>query len=103
MKHFLITYTRKNGTADALHEEAKRFVSALDSDPKIKGRIAYRCMRVRESDIYVHVATAADDAAPRDLAESQFFKDYTEAIDSAAGTSIEGQPLEIIAETVFRA
>lgn len=103
MKHFLIKYTFKNGTREAWHEEIARFISALENDPKLRGRIAYRCMKVRDSDEYYHVAAAADDAAPGDLNAADFFKRYTEASDAASGGTLEVLPLDILAETAFRA
>jgi hypothetical protein len=49
-------------------------------------------------------ATAAvDDRATGDLGEADFFKHYTEASDAASGGTLEVLPLEIIAETTFRA
>jgi hypothetical protein len=103
MKHFLIKYVFKNGTREAWHAEIARFISALENDPKLKGRIAYRCMKVRDSDDYYHVAAAVDDRAPGDLGEADFFKHYTDASDAASGGTLEVLPLEIIAETTFRA
>jgi hypothetical protein len=103
MKHFLIKYTFKNGPREAWHAEIARFISALENDPKLRGRIAYRCMKVREADEYYHFATVLDDAAPGDLGEADFFKHYTDASDNASGGTLEVLPLEVVAETSFRA
>jgi hypothetical protein len=103
MKHFLIRYTFKNGTREAWHAEIKRFITALESDPKLQGRISYRCMQVKGSDEYYHVAAAADETAPADLNAADFFKHYTEASDAVSGGGLEVLPLEIIAETTYRA
>jgi hypothetical protein len=103
MKHFLIRYTFKQGTREAWHAEISRFISALENDPKLSGRISYRCMKVREGDEYYHVAAAADDRAPGDLNAADFFKRYTEASDTVSAGGLEVLPLEIIAETSFRA
>jgi hypothetical protein len=103
MKHFMIKYTFKQGTREAWHAEIARFIAALENDPKLKGRIAYRCMNVRDSDDYYHLAAALDDTAPADLNEAAFFKHYTEASDAASGGTLEVLPLEIIAETTLRA
>jgi len=103
MKHFLVKYTFKEGTQEAWHAEIKRFIAALENDPKLKGRISYRCMKVRDSNDYYHVAAAADDAAPADLNAADFFKHYTEASDRVSAGLLEVLPLEIIAETTYRA
>jgi hypothetical protein len=103
MKHFLIKYTFEHGTREAWHAEITRFIAALNSDEKLRGRIAYRCMKVRDTDDYYHVAAAVDDAAPGDLNAADFFKRYTDASDAVSGGKLEVLPLEIIAETSFRA
>jgi hypothetical protein len=103
MKHFMIKYTFKQGTREAWHAEIARFIAALENDPKLGGRVAYRCMKVRDGDDYYHLAAALDDRAPADLGEADFFKHYTEASDAASGGTLEVLPLEIIAETALRA
>jgi hypothetical protein len=103
MKHFLIRYTFSQGTREAWHAEITRFITALENDPKLRGRISYRCMKVRDTDDYYHVAAAADDRAPADLNAADFFKRYTEASDAVSAGGLEVLPLEIIAETSFRA
>jgi hypothetical protein len=103
MKHFMIKYTFKQGTREAWHAEIARFIAGLESDPKLKGRVAYRCMKVRDSDDYYHLAAALDDKAPADLGEADFFKHYTAASDAASGGTLDVLPLEIIAETTLRA
>jgi hypothetical protein len=103
VKHFLVKYTFKQGTREAWHAEIARFIAALEADPKLQGRISYRCMKVRDSDDYYHVAAAADDAAPGDLNAADFFKHYTAASDTVSAGLLEVLPLEILAETSFRA
>ena len=103
MKHFLIKYTFKEGTREAWHAEIARFIAALENDPNLSARIAYRCMKVRDSDEYYHLASVLDDRAPADLGEADFFKHYTEASDTASGGTLDVLPLEIIAETALRA
>jgi hypothetical protein len=40
MKHFMIKYQFANGTTEAWHREIEKFISALDNDPGLKGKIA---------------------------------------------------------------
>jgi len=42
MKQFLIRYRLTNATPEAWHQEIGKFISALDNDAELKGRIAYR-------------------------------------------------------------
>jgi hypothetical protein len=102
MKHFMIKYTFKQGPREAWHAEIARFIAALENDPKLSSRIAYRCMKIRDSDEYYHLAAAFDDAAAGELGEADFFKHYTEASDAASGGTLDVFPLEIIAETKLR-
>jgi len=44
MKHFMIKYQFGNGTTEDWHREIARFISSLDNDPELKGRIIYRCL-----------------------------------------------------------
>jgi hypothetical protein len=103
MKHFLIKYTFKTGTREAWHAEIDRFIAAIESDPALAGRISYRCLKARDGDDYYHLASPIDDAAPRELAERAFFTHYTKASEKASGGTLEVVPLEVVAETVFRA
>jgi hypothetical protein len=99
MKHFLIKYQFKNGTKEEWHREIKQFISALNNDPKLNGKISYRCMKSREGSDYYHLAGATDDHAIKTLQQRDFFSHYTKMTKSVAGGEVEVLPLEIIAET----
>jgi quinol monooxygenase YgiN len=104
MKYFLIKYRFKNGSRETWHQEIARFIGALEGDQALQGRISYRCMRAKnESGDYYHLAAAADEEAIKALQGNDFFARYTEATKRAAGGSVEVLPLEIIADTAFRA
>jgi hypothetical protein len=100
MKHFLIEYRFTNGTREEWHQDIARFISALDNDPDLKGRILYRCMKSREGSSYYHLAAAPDDQAIKTLQQRDFFKRYTEQTKLVAGGDLVVSPLEIIAETM---
>jgi len=99
MKQFLIRYRRTTATAETWHEDIKRFIAQIEADPELRGQISYRCMKVRDSDEYMHLATPTDDAAVKALQSRDWFKRYNEQTRAAAGGSVEVLPLEIIAET----
>jgi hypothetical protein len=61
MKYFPIRYRLANGTETEWHQDIARFISALDDDPDLKGKISYRCMKMRDDSAYYHLAAAADD------------------------------------------
>jgi hypothetical protein len=104
MKHFLIKYRFTHGTREAWHQEIARFIAALEADEALKGRISYRCMRIKnETNDYYHLAAAADDQTVKALQANAFFKHYTEETKRVSGGTVEVLPLEIIAETAFRA
>ena len=103
MKCFLITYTRKNGSEADWHREVRRFIDALDADPVVGGRIAYRCMKARDGAGYYHLAVPADDQAAADLAKRDFFVRYTAALDAICGDAAEVVPLDVVAESRHRA
>jgi quinol monooxygenase YgiN len=104
MKHFLIKYRFTHGSREAWHQEIARFIAALEAEAGLKGRISYRCMKARnESDDYYHLAAAADEGAVKALQANEFFKTYTEETRKVSGGTVEVLPLEIIAETEFRA
>lgn len=103
MKHFLIKYRLTNGTVEAWHEEIARFISALDKDPDLKGKILYRCMKSRDDARYWHFAAAVDAQAIKTLQEREYFKAYTERTRLVAGGEVEVSPFEIIAETTRQA
>jgi hypothetical protein len=99
MKHFMIKYQFANGTPAEWRQEIGRFISALDSDPELKGKIAYRCMKNRDDSSYYHLAAAVDEQAIKTLQQRDFFKHYTEKTRQVAGGEVVVTPIELIAET----
>src|SRR5262245_32825875 len=101
MKRFLITYTFRldDASVDAWHEHVAEFISALDQDVRLKGRIHYRCMKAKDRGVYYHLAEARDDEAIQTLSQQDFFKRYTEETKRVAGGHVDVLPLEIVAET----
>ena len=99
MKHFLITYRLEDGTKEAWHQDIVAFIAALQTDPDLRDKISYRCMRVRDGVDYYHLASAVDDRAIKALQEREFFKRYTARTKSIAGDKVAVLPLDIIAET----
>jgi hypothetical protein len=99
MKHFMITYQFRNGTTEDWHREIGRFISALNADPELKGRISYRCMKNRDDASYFHLAAAADEAAVKTLQQRDFFKHYTEKTREVAGGEVTVTPIELIDAT----
>jgi hypothetical protein len=97
MKHFLIKYRLQNGSQDTWHQDITEFISALDGDPALQGKISYRCMKSGSD--YYHLATAMDDQAIKALQARAFFSRYTEKTKLVAGGAVDVLPLEIIAET----
>ena len=88
-----------NGVTEAWHREIGRFIAALNSDPELKGKISYRCMKNRDDSSYYHLAAAADEQAVKTLQSRDFFKHYTEKTREAAGGEVVVTPIELIAET----
>ena len=99
MKQFLIRYRLTNATPDAWHQDVANFISALDNDPDLKGRISYRVMKTKEGADYYHIASPSDDDAVKTLQQRDFFKTYQERTRAVAGGEVVVSPLEIIAET----
>jgi hypothetical protein len=99
MKYFLITYRFTHGSEEDWHREIARFISALDNDPALRGRISYRCMKASGGPDYYHLAAAADDDAVRDLQSREFFARYTGQTELVAGGEVVVSPLELIAQT----
>ena len=100
MKHFMIRYQRANGTQEDWHQAIAGFIAEIDKDPALKGKILYRCMRVKDGSDYLHLAAAADEGAIKALQSREWFKRYTEKTRSvAASGDVVVTPLEIIAET----
>ena len=103
MKHFLIKYHFKQGSPEAWRQRITEFIATLESDPELKGRIAYRVMKHRDGSGYFHLAAASDDEAAAALGRKDFFKAYQQATRQVADGEVEVLPLELIAETLHRA
>jgi hypothetical protein len=99
MKHFMIRYTRTSGAEEDWHRDIAEFIAAIDNDPDLKGKITYRCMKMRDDTSYYHLAAAADEQAIKALQSKDFFKHYTEKTRAIAGGEVTVTPMEIIAET----
>jgi hypothetical protein len=99
VRYFLITYRFKSGSEEQWHRDIAAFIAAVDGDPALRGKIVYRCMKVRDDSRYYHLAAAADDDAVKALQSREFFSRYTELTDIAGGGEVEVLPLEIIAQT----
>ena len=99
MKYFMIKYQRKKGTEDEWHRRIAEFISALDGDSGLKGKISYRCMKRRGGADYFHLAAVADDDTVKMLQSRDFFTRYTEQTKATGGGEVEVVPLEIVAET----
>ena len=99
MKHFLIKYQFGSGSTEAWHRQIAQFISALDNDPDLRGKISYRCMRGKDGTSYYHLAAASDAQAISALQSKDWFKRYTEETRMVAAGAVEVLPLEIIAET----
>jgi hypothetical protein len=99
MKQFLIRYKLTNGTPDSWHQDIGKFISDLNNDPELKGRIGYRVMKNRDGSDYYHIASPADDDAVKTLQGRDFFKSYNEKTRAVAGGEVVVSPLELIAET----
>jgi len=101
LKLFLIKYHFKNGTPEQWRAHIAEFISALENDAELKGRISYRVMKEREGSGYYHLARTFDDQAAAALGRKDFFKRYTEETKRVAGGEVEVLPLELIAETTL--
>ena len=99
MKQFLIRYTRTQGSEEDWHKDIAAFITAIDSDPELKGRILYRVMKNRDDASYFHLAAAADEQAVKTLQSRDFFKHYTERTRQVAGGEVTVTPIEVVAET----
>jgi hypothetical protein len=102
MKRSLITYVFKVGPRDEWHHKVAAFIAALDSEPDLKGRIAYRCIKERDGDRYYHLASAVDDDAVKTLQTKPFFREYQAETRRVAGGEVQVLGLEEIAGTQFR-
>jgi hypothetical protein len=103
MKHFLIKYQFKEGAPDAWRQRIGEFIAALESDPELTGKIAYRVMKHRDGSGFYHLAAASDDQAAAALGRKDFFQSYAEETRRVAGGEVEVLPLELVAETLHRA
>jgi hypothetical protein len=99
MKHFMIRYQFANGSREDWHRDIEDFIAAIGSDPELKGRISYRCMKNRDDASYFHLAAAADDQAVKALQSRDFFKRYSEKTRQVAGGEVVVTPIDLIAET----
>ena len=99
MKQFLIKYRHTEGTTEDWHREIGKFIAAIDADPALKGKVAYRCMKARDGADYFHIATVHDDAGRVALQDRPFFKHYTEETRRISGGTLEVTPLETVAQT----
>jgi hypothetical protein len=98
VKRFMIKYQFTNGTEEDWHNDVKRFIADIDSDPEIKGKISYRCMKINENKDYYHLVAAEDDAVGV-LQSRDYFKRYTEKANIVGGDAVDVLPLTVIAET----
>jgi len=103
MKPFLIRYKfdPTTGTVEEWHRQVAAFISALEADPELAGRISYRCMKVRDGRDYYHLAEPMDEEAAKLLQQRDWFKRYTEETKRVGGGAVEVLSLEVIAETKF--
>ena len=103
MRYFMIKYRRSQGSEGDWHRHIADFIAQLDSEPAVKGKISYRCLKRRDGTDYFHIAGAVDESAIKALQQSAFFPRYNEETRKVAGGEVEVIPLETIAETAFRA
>ena len=99
MKCFLISYKFSEGSEDAWHAEIAKFISELENNPIIGGKVSYRVMKSTKGPEYYHLATPVDEDAVKLLGEQAFFKHYTEQTELVSGGSVTVTPLEIISQT----
>jgi hypothetical protein len=97
----MIRYQFKVGPQEAWHQQVSEFIAALDSDPDLKGKIAYRCLKERNGSGYYHLASAVDDAAVAALQSKEFFRRYQAETKRVGGGEVQVLGLELIAETKF--
>jgi hypothetical protein len=72
MKDFLIKFRLTNGPEERWHQDIARFISALDDDPALSGKISYRCLKGRGGSDYYHLAAAAGEQATQALRSREF-------------------------------
>jgi len=100
-KRFLIRYkfSLDSGSVDEWHDHVAAFISEIERDPDLNGRLAYRRFKIRDGEEYLHLAEPADDEAIAVLQGREYFKRYTEETKRVGGGVVEVTPLETIAET----
>jgi hypothetical protein len=103
MKHFMIKYRFKSGSPEEWRGHIAQFISNLNSDPDLKGKISYRCMKERDGAEYYHLASTSDDESAAALQGKEFFKFYSAETRRVAGGELSVVPLEMIGETDHRA
>jgi hypothetical protein len=103
MKRFLIKYRRQSTPQEAWHRDIVEFIATLDADPALQGKISYSCMKSRDGSDYYHFATAVDEQAVKALQQNPSFSRYTDKTRAAAGGAVDVVPLEVVAETKWRA
>jgi hypothetical protein len=99
MKYFMIKYRFQDGSPEDWHREIASFISALDADPELRGKLAYRCMKVRDGNEYFHIAAVQDDSVTKTLQSREFFPKYQARTKAVSGGTIEVVPLDIIDQT----
>jgi hypothetical protein len=102
MKRSMIKYQFKVGTQEAWHQQVAAFIAALDTDPDLKGKASYRCLKERDGSGYYHLAAAVDDAAVKALQGKDFFKAYQEETRRVGGGEVQVLAIEVVAETAFK-
>lgn len=102
MKRSLIRYQFKVGTEEAWHQQVAEFIAALDTDPDLKGKVSYRCIKEKNGTGYYHLAAALDDATVAALQGKEFFKRYQAETRRVGGGEVQVVGLEVVAETKFR-
>jgi hypothetical protein len=102
MKRSMIKYQFKVGTEEAWQQHVAEFIAALDTDPDLKGKISYRCIKERNGTGYYHLAGTVDDAAVAALQGKKFFKRYQAETKRVGGGEVQVLGLELVAETKFR-
>jgi hypothetical protein len=100
-KRFLIRYTFSldAGSVEEWHAHVAAFISEIERDPELQGRLSYRCFKIRDGREYLHLAEPADDEAIKVLQGREYFKRYTEETKRVGGGVVEVSALETIAET----
>ncbi len=102
MKRFMIKYHFAGGAREAWHATVAEFISALDTDSDLQGKISYVCLRESEGEAYYHLAAAVDDETVQLLQGKEFFKRYSKATREAGGGEVTVVPITLIAETPRR-